>query len=101
MFRLDSTDKAVSSAAQNDIDAYLEQRDRRAKEQQLYGEIVAGCRTTKSKTSINRRESKEEEKLRRRRLADEYKRQGNEWFAKEQYKRAESLYTSAIMQVRT
>ena len=37
--------------------------------------------------------------MKRKRLADEYKRQGNEWFAKEEYRRAESLYTSAIMQV--
>jgi hypothetical protein len=51
--RLTSKDENVADSAKDDIDVYLERRQRQQAEEEEKKKITAGCKVTASKTVIN------------------------------------------------
>ena len=68
--RLESTDKEIAKAAQEEIDDYLLQKEHRKQQDLIKKNLTEDCQTTTEKTVINNKESmKEKCKM----LSEEYK----------------------------
>ena len=70
--RLASNDTEVSKAAQEEIDKYLLQKERRKDQDTIKNQIMDECNTISERTVINDKESKQE---RCKKLSEEYKSQ--------------------------
>ena len=70
--RLASSDTEVSKAAQEEIDNYLLQKERRKEQDFMRKEMTEGCKTNSDRTVINSKESIEDKS---KKLSEEYKTQ--------------------------